>query len=256
MGDSPQTDKLPWQQEALNLIWKQKAPRSWQVFSGKKALLPYNYYGYAAFGLILLLCPLAAFLALNLFTEKCSSGKGRVRTCHPPFWPNLNVSLYWLVVGGIIVALLVATVIISRLIVARKKREDPQPLVIVLPEGWVHYLSPSDPVDAIAFAELADLRGKTEPDPKRSRHWPIFRAEQPLPKGAPGSPATRNAPPHRYIFSGARTKTRRKPGRHTSALVPRNRFVRPFSARMQIMVAGKMSQPGAGPSAPGWLASQ
>jgi hypothetical protein len=70
------------------------------------------------------------------------------------------------VVGAIIVALVLATVLVSRQMVARKKREDQEPLVIVLPEGWVHYLSPGDSIDAIAFVELADLRGRTDPDPQ------------------------------------------------------------------------------------------
>jgi hypothetical protein len=36
----------------------------------------------------------------------------------------------------------------------------------VLPEGWVHYLSPEESTDAIAFAELAELQGKSDPDPQ------------------------------------------------------------------------------------------
>ncbi|HEX7737711.1 MAG TPA: hypothetical protein VF458_22870 [Ktedonobacteraceae bacterium] len=152
-----------WAKEALDLVRQQKAPASWQVFQGKKTSLPGLPTVYLATGLILILCPWPALIALIVLKGGYSEGRAPHQIHHRPIWPDLNVPLYCLVSVAIIVGLVLAVRLIGKSGAAKRDRNQLQPMLIVLPGGWVEYVGWRDLIFGMAFAELADLQRGTAP---------------------------------------------------------------------------------------------
>lgn len=151
-----------WAKEALDLVWQQQPPASWQVFQGKKTPSSCSLlFLFAVF--IPLFCPVAAFVALIVLKGGYSEGKAPYQIHHPPIWPDLNAPLYCLISVAIIIGLVLTLVLIGNARAARRERKQSAPILIVLPEGWVEYVGWRDSIVSVAFAELADLQRETAP---------------------------------------------------------------------------------------------
>lgn len=167
MSDPAQPQPLSWEQEALNLAWQQRAPTSWHQFRGTRT--PESSATLAIFGAGLILVVgfgIAGVASLWLVYPFRVDGSNGSHYPHAPLLSNASPSSYWLVVAAIVVSLALLAAIIAGLGTARQNRQDradPQPLVIVLPEGWVHYIKRSDVTQAIAFSELKHLRKSRAP---------------------------------------------------------------------------------------------
>lgn len=161
MSDPQPAQQLSWEQEALNLVWQQRAPSSWQQFRGTRT--PESSFWLAGCGAALILVVgfgIAGIASLWLIYPFWVNGPGD-HYKHAALLSNVSPSSYWLVVAVIVVSLALLIAIMVGLSAARTNREnlaDPQPLLIVLPEGWVQYIRRRDPAQAVAFAELKHLR--------------------------------------------------------------------------------------------------
>ena len=131
-------------QQVLHQVWQQSPRADWKVLHGKRA-------DPVAVGCM------AVLIAL-FFIATLGAGPLVVLRLFPERW--LVVSL-----GALVLALLIG---IGIGVLVGRDRKDPDPLLVILPEGFVEYISWRKPIVAIAFAELADLtmtlfeeRGKT-----------------------------------------------------------------------------------------------
>lgn len=161
MSDPQPAQQLSWEQEALNLVWQQRAPTSWQQFRGTRT--PESSIWLAGCGAALILAVgfgIAGIASLWLIYPFYVNGPGE-HYRHAALLSGVSPSSYWLVVAGIVVGLALLLAIMVGLSAARQNREDranPAPLLLVLPEGWVQYINRRDKAQAIAFAELKHLR--------------------------------------------------------------------------------------------------
>ncbi len=120
-------------QQVLNRVWQQSPRADWKVLHGKRT-------DPVAAG-----C-LAIFIAL-FFIATLGAGPLVVLRIFPEHW--LLVSL-----GALVLALVIG---ISIGLLVGRDRKDPDPLLVILPEGFVEYISWRKPIVAVAFADLADL---------------------------------------------------------------------------------------------------
>ena len=166
MSDSQPAQPLSWEQEALNLVWQQRAPGSWQQFRGTRT--PESSFWLAGCGAALILVVgfgIAGLASLWLIYPFYVNGPGE-HYQHAALLSNVSPSSYWLVVAIIVVGLALLLAIMVGLGAARTNREDradPAPLLLVLPEGWVQYIRRRDKAQAVAFAELKHLRKGVAP---------------------------------------------------------------------------------------------
>lgn len=161
MSDPQPAQQLSWEQEALNLVWQQRAPTSWRQFRGTRT--SESSYGLAGWGAGLTLAVgfgIAGLASLWLIYPFYVNGPGE-HYRHAALLSNVSPSSYWLMVAVIVLGLALLIAIMAGLGTVRQNREDraaPEPLLIVLPEGWVQYIRRRDPAQAIAFAELKHIR--------------------------------------------------------------------------------------------------
>jgi hypothetical protein len=128
-------------QEALKLVWQQQAPPDWQIWQGKRD------------------SPMTAGLGTFVgtlgalgFCVCCASGITEI-VARPAFTKH---PLWLLVVGGAVLgsALIVGSVVGLRF---AHRRNDPNPVLILRPEGVIEYVSQDKPTIGIPFAEVAEL---------------------------------------------------------------------------------------------------
>jgi hypothetical protein len=166
MSNPQPAQQLPWEQEALNLVWQQRAPASWQQFRGTRTSEPSVWL--AGCGAILTLVVgfgIAGIASLWLIYPFWVNGPGD-HYKHAALLSNVSPSSYWLVAAVFIVSLALLITLMVGVGTARQNRQDrtdPDPLLIVLPEGWVQYIRRRDPAQAIAFVELKHLHEGVNP---------------------------------------------------------------------------------------------
>jgi len=120
-------------QQVLNRVWQESAGADWKVLHAKRA---------DSFTVGCTASAIALFFIVTL-------GLG-------PLVAVRILPQHWLLasIGALGLAVVIGITIGS---FAGRDRKDPDPLLVILPEGFVEYISWRKPIVAVAFAELADL---------------------------------------------------------------------------------------------------
>jgi hypothetical protein len=143
----------------IQQVWQKIVPSDWKIIRGKRRSALASGVTAAAWtgGLIVFLTMLA--VAISAVIHASRLGKS---------WPSLNdivapgsatIAGYpALAVGGVAalaLALLAGT--IAAVMAARRNAGDPDPVIVLLPYGFVEYVSQREPIIGILYAQVAHI---------------------------------------------------------------------------------------------------
>lgn len=143
-------------------VWQGRVPADWQILHGKRTS-PFLAGCFATFLTLVLLFILGIFaIVLTGFQQFGSAaGPSSVSSFNPTAVSSSTLAGLPdpAVLGGAL-AVALAVGIITALIIGRDAG-DPDPLLVILPNGFVEYVSHRKPIISIPFAEIADIDLRT-----------------------------------------------------------------------------------------------
>lgn len=147
----------------VNQVWQGRVPADWQVIHGKRRSAFAVGFLAAFYTLVLVFILSIGSVVVIGFLHV---GSGATSSPFPgPFGPFSEMIAGYpapAVIGGVALVIALLVGIIAGLIAGRDSG-DPDPELVLLPNGFVEYVSHRKPIISIPFAEIADvdLRVKT-----------------------------------------------------------------------------------------------
>jgi hypothetical protein len=151
----------------MNQVWQGRVPADWQVIHGKRRSA--FAVGCSATFVTLVLLFILAVGAVVIsgfvhFGSGIQPGQSPSSFLNPASFGSATIAGYpaLAVVGGVALVIALLVGIIAGFIAGRDSG-DPDPELVILPNGFVEYVSHRKPIISIPFAEIADvdLRVKT-----------------------------------------------------------------------------------------------
>jgi len=154
----------------INQVWQGKVPADWQIIHGKRRSAFAAGCFAAFFTLVLLfILSIGAIVLIGFLSGGSGATSSPFSGPLGPFSETIAGEPAPAVIGGggLVIAVLVG--IITGMIAGRDA-SDPDPELVILPYGFVEYVSHRKPIISVPFAEIADvnLRVKTTTTPSTS----------------------------------------------------------------------------------------